>query len=712
MSITNIEAIRDLASNAGLEVEYWGWRGEKEQVSPETLAAVLDALGLSADTDDEVAASTVAFEERPWRRTVPACTTVRAGSSASVFVHVPHGSSVTAEVRLEDGTVRQLEQLDNWVDPRSIDGALVGRATFAVPTDLPTGWHSIAASVGAGAAAVEESESGTLIVVPTTTPWPEQRSWGLFTQLYQLRSSTSWGMGDLRDLSVLTAWGAEREADFVLVNPLNANPPVSPLEPSPYLPTSRQFVDPLILNIDWAAVFVSERAPLPAATVELLSGLAAAAIVGNGIDTVDRDEAWALKEPALRALFEAWRSANVVDDEFEDFRRASGEPLERFGVFCAISRVHGRDSREWPGELATASGAEVLPFAIEHAEDTEFHVWLQCLLEVQARRVQSEARAAGMSLGVVHDLPVGVHAGGADAWSFGAAMARGVTVGVPADQYNQFGQNWSQPPWRPDMLAELGYAPYRDMLRAVFRNAGAVRIDHILGFFRLWWIPEGNTAKDGCFVRTDAEAMLGILALEAERAGAVVIGEDLGTVPPEARDALAERGMLGASVLWFEWEEDGVPLAAEDYRRACLATVTTHDLPPTAGFLALEHLDVRERLGLLEGSVEEARAEETETISKVVDRLRASGLVGEDPSNEDLVVALHEYLAASSAQLFGVGVSDLAGDRRGVNQPGTADEYPNWRVPMTDASGRLVLLEELLASPLAARIAASSARAE
>lgn len=168
--------------------------------------------------------------------------------------------------------------------------------------------------------------------------------------------------------------------------------------------------------------------------------------------------------------------------------------------------------------------------------------------------------------------------------------------------------------------------------------------------------------------------------------------------------------MLGASVLWFEWSEDRVPLAAEDYRRACLATVTTHDLPPTAGFLALEHLDVRERLGLLEGSVEQARAEETETISKVVERLRQSGLLGEAPSAEDIVVALHEYLAGSAAQLFGVGVSDLAGDRRGVNQPGTADEYPNWRVPMTDASGQLLTLEQLLASPLAGRIAASSAR--
>ncbi|WP_424465027.1 4-alpha-glucanotransferase [Pseudoclavibacter helvolus] len=711
MSITDLTAIRELAERAGLEVEYWGWRGAKERVAPETLAAVLDALGLPAATDHEVAASALALDERPWRRAVPACTTVRSGNDAQVFIHVPHGSEVTVEVALEDGSVRRLEQLENWVDPRSIDGELVGRATFAIPTDLPTGWHRIHAHL-ADHGAPASATTGTLIVVPAATPWPAQRAWGLFTQLYQLRSTTSWGIGDLRDLSTLTAWGAQHDGDFVLVNPLNANPPVAPIEPSPYLPTSRQFGDPLILNVDWAAAFVAQRAEVPQATVELLSRNAREALLSNRIDTIDRDEAWALKQPALRALFDAWQASAAFDDDFDDFRREAGEPLERFGVFCAISMVHGRDARDWPSELAAASGSDVLSFAADHAEDVEFFVWLQCLLEVQARRVQSEARAAGMSIGVVHDLPVGVHAGGADAWSFGDALARGVTVGVPADQYNQFGQNWSQPPWRPDRLAELGYAPYRDMLRAVFRNAGAVRIDHILGFFRLWWIPEGNSAKDGCFVRTDAEAMLGILALEAERAGAVVIGEDLGTVPPEARDALAERGMLGASVLWFEWTEAGVPLAPEDYRRACLATVTTHDLPPTAGFLALEHLDVRERLGLLEGSVEEARASELETISKVVNRLRAAGLVGATPSDEEVVVALHEYLAGSAAQLFGVGVSDLAGDRRGVNQPGTADEYPNWRVPMTNGEGRLVLLEELLASPLAAQIAASSARTE
>ncbi|WP_371030368.1 4-alpha-glucanotransferase [Pseudoclavibacter sp. JSM 162008] len=710
MSITNLTAIRDLATDAGLEVEYWGWRGEKEQVAPETLAAVLGALGLPASTDEDVAASAREFENRPWRRVVPSCTTVREGSDATIFVHVPHGSAVQVDVLLEDGSTRSLQQVENWVDPKDLDGALIGRATFALPADLPTGWHEVVAKVGDDLS--EHAPAGTLIVVPTRTPWPDERSWGLFTQLYQLRSTTSWGIGDLRDLATLTAWGAQRDADFVLVNPLNANPPVSPMEPSPYLPTSRQFGDPLILTVDWAAAFVAQRTEVPADTVELLSRLAGEAILGNGVDSIDRDAAWALKEPALRALFDVWQSANVIDDDFTEFRKEAGEPLERFGVFCAISRVHGRDARNWPSELATANGADVLEFAAAHAEDAEFYVWLQCLLEAQAKQVQSDARSAGMSIGIVHDLPVGVHAGGADAWSFGAAMARGVTVGVPADQYNQFGQNWSQPPWRPDMLAELGYAPYRDMLRAVFRNAGAVRIDHILGFFRLWWIPEGNTAKDGCFVRTDAEAMLGILALEAQRAGAVVIGEDLGTVPPEARDALAERGMLGASVLWFEWSDDGVPLAPEDYRRACLATVTTHDLPPTAGFLALEHLDVRERLGLLEGSVEEARAEETETISKVVDRLRRAGLVGEEPSNEDIVVALHEYLAGSAAQLFGVGVSDLAGDRRGVNQPGTADEYPNWRVPMTDAEGRLVSLEALLGSPLAARIAAASGRTE
>jgi 4-alpha-glucanotransferase len=297
---------------------------------------------------------------------------------------------------------------------------------------------------------------------------------------------------------------------------------------------------------------------------------------------------------------------------------------------------------------------------------------------------------------VVHDLAVGVHPDGADVWSLGAVLARGASVGAPPDMYNQQGQNWSQPPWHPAELARVAYRPYRDLLRTVLRHAGAVRIDHIIGLFRLWWIPQGAPADAGTYVRYDHEAMIGILALEAHRAGAVVIGEDLGNVEPWVRDHLIERGVLGTSVLWFEKDEHGRPLPPERYRRLALSTVTTHDLPPTAGYLAEEHVALRERLGLLTQPVAEVRRAAREERADMLAALRQRGLVGADPSEREVVEALHRYVLRTPSVLVGVSLADAVGERRAQNQPGTDTEYPNWKVPLADGAGRLVLLDDLL----------------
>jgi 4-alpha-glucanotransferase len=309
-----------------------------------------------------------------------------------------------------------------------------------------------------------------------------------------------------------------------------------------------------------------------------------------------------------------------------------------------------------------------------------------------------------MRLGVVHDLAVGVHPAGADAWSLRDTLVRGVTVGAPPDQFNQLGQDWSQPPWHPVRLAEAGYAPYRDLVRAILADAGGLRIDHVIGLFRLWWVPEGRTAAEGAYVRYDHEAMLSILVLEAHRAGAFVVGEDLGVVEPQAREVLLERGILGTSVLWFEWDGEN-PLPPERYRELCLATVTTHDLAPSRGYLELAHVDLRERLDLLTRPVAEERAQELATIDRVRRLLVERDLLDPDGDDEDVVVALHRFLAATPSRLRGVALSDLVGDRRIINQPGTNREYPNWRLPLAGPDERPVLLEDLPGLPLARRIA-------
>jgi len=320
---------------------------------------------------------------------------------------------------------------------------------------------------------------------------------------------------------------------------------------------------------------------------------------------------------------------------------------------------------------------------------------LQWWLDEQLDQAQLAARQAGMPVGVVHDLAVGVHPDGADAWALQGVLAAGVSVGAPPDAFNQQGQDWSQPPWRPDALAELAYAPYRDMLRTVLRHAGGLRVDHVLGLFRLWWIPQGLGPKEGTYVRYDHEAMVGILALEAQRVGALVVGEDLGTVEPWVRDVLRDRGIAGTSVLWFERDGAGRPLGPEHWRELCLATVTTHDLPPSAGYLTGEHVRIRDGLGLLTRPVEEEQAVDAQDREAWLSLLRDRGLLRPGASAGETIEALHRVLAATPSRLLGVALPDAVGQVQAQNQPGTHREYPNWQIPLTDGAGLPVLLDDL-----------------
>ncbi|MBD3782207.1 MAG: 4-alpha-glucanotransferase [Micrococcales bacterium] len=691
----------ELAQAHGVATDYWDWVGQHVTVSADSIRAVLAALGVDAADDAAVESALAEHADAPWRRTLPPTVVVRAGRGGRVPVHVPAGSGVRLHVELEDGGRREAEQVDRWVPDRVVDGAPVGEATFEVPVDLPLGWHRLVADVDA-TPLDPTTTAATLVVTPERLELPEpvasQRVVGLMAQLYQVRSARTWGVGDLRDLADLATWAAAaHDADFVLVNPLHAAEPVVPMEPSPYLPTTRRFVNPLYLHVE----DVPKVASLDATAHRRYLALAArgrALSTGDGADRIDRDAAWTVKREALRLVHDAGLTGSRAA-AFAAYCAREGEGLERFATWCALADVHGLPFTAWPADLQEPDGPAVQAFAAEHADDVDFHRWMQWLLEEQLGSVQREARAAGMSLGVVHDLAVGVHPVGADAWGLGDALARGVTVGAPPDQFNQLGQNWSQPPWRPDRLAELGYAPFRDMVRTVLRDSGGLRVDHILGLFRLWWIPTGGSPAEGTYVYYDHEALVGILVLEAQRAGAVVIGEDLGVVAPNVRDVLVERGLLGTSILWFEWDGDTVR-APEAYRDLCLSSVTVHDLPPTAGYLTLEHVAVREALGLLTRPVEEERAVEEAAIGRVRVALEERGLLAPGADVDETVVALHRWLALTPSRMLAVALPDLVGDRRAINQPGTNDEYPNWRLPLAGPDGAPVDLDDIREAPL------------
>jgi 4-alpha-glucanotransferase len=688
------ESLLDLAARYGVVPDFWDFDGTHRFVSEKTLVAVLAALGVDASTPERVDVALENAEDDPWRRMLPPVVVVREGQTVQVPVHVPDGATVQAWVELEaeaGGGSREVSQSDVFVEPRTVDGRLTGRATFDLPDDLPLGWHTlVAAADGVRAQA-------SLVVTPQRLELghglEERRAWGFMAQLYSVRSSRSWGVGDLADLRDLS-WMSARTcaADFLLINPLHAAEPGPRVTPSPYLPVTRRFVNPIYLRVE----DIPETAYLPVAERSLVEWQAEVARpLSEDEGPIDRDTAWGAKKVALEVVYAAPRSA-AREAAFAEFRRQEGPGLEDFATWCAIAEHF--EGRTWPAEADDRGSALVKRLRSELADRITFYCWLQWVADEQLADAQRAALEGGMRLGIMHDLAVGVHPEGADAWAMRDVLAQGVSVGAPPDMYNQQGQDWSQPPWRPDALARAAYRPYRDMLRTILRHAGAIRIDHVLGLFRLWWIPQGHGAGDGAYVRYDHEALIGILCLEAQRAGAVVIGEDLGVFEPWVRTYLTERGILGTSVLWFEYEGSAL-MAPEKYRRLALATVTTHDLPPTAGYLAGEHVDLRDRLGLLTEPVEVVRAAARKERQQMVDVLATRGLVGEDPSERELVEAMHRLVLASPSVLVGVSLADAVGERRAQNQPGTDQEYPNWKVPLADSAQRLVLIDDLFENP-------------
>ena len=662
-------ALAALAAACGVATSYENWRGEPVPVPRSAVASALAALGVDAATPDAVGAAEAERSQRIWSRPLSPSVVVRDGRGV-VDVRVPEGAVVTLAVLLEDG---------GEVDV-PVAGTVAERADAAVrrPVRLPAlphGWHRLRATVDG------VQTEAVLVVAPARIALPEglTRTWGWMLQLYSLRSDQSWGMGDYGDLRTVLDAAAADGAGLVLLNPLHAETPVTPLNPSPYSPSSRRFRSPVYLRIDDVPELVAAPDDVRAAVVALRPP--------TDPERIDRDAVWSAKLAALELLWPLHRAEDLAV-----FRAAQGESLEGFAVFCALAEQHATPWQSWPAELRHPDSPAVACARAEHDERVAFWCWVQLLVDEQLAGLRRD-----LAVGVVHDLAVGVDAGGADAWALQDALALGTTVGAPPDSFNQQGQDWGLPPWRPDRLAELGYAPFRDVVRRCLRSAGGLRIDHVMGLFRLWWVPQGASAADGTYVHYDSEALLGVLALEASRAGALVVGEDLGTVEDRVRDDLAGTGVLGSAVLWFERDEDtGAFLPPHQWRELALASVTTHDLPTAAGFLAEEQVRVRDELGQLGMPVEQERARVREEREQLLAMLTATGLL--EACAGDVVLAMHAALAASPCRLVLAAFGDAVGDLRQPNLPGTVDQYPNWRLPVADGRGRPLSLEQLLAS--------------
>jgi 4-alpha-glucanotransferase len=609
-------ALEELAGAYGVATWYRDAQRRRVDVDHDVVRRVLALLGVSADTPAQVR-DALAAARKPGR---PGTVVLLPGQSRTI-----PDAGVLSDEHGNDMPVR---------------GAL--------PAGLAPGWYSL----------TSDGQHSTVLVAPPARPEPP-RTWGWMLQLYALHSASSWGIGDLADLREFVAWTATaHDGGAVLVNPLHAVTPICPVQPSPYSPSSRRFVNPLYLSI--TDIDAYHRAD-PAVRAEV-DGLR----VRAGGERIDRDAVWTAKRAALELL---WRSDGAPHPVMSD-------GLRDFATFCALAERHGPRWSRWPLELRHPTTASADPARVA------FHAWVQRQCDEQLAAAREAARP--MAIGLVHDLAVGVDPDGADAWALQDVLATGVTIGAPPDTFNQQGQDWGLPPWRPDRLAATGYAAYRDMLRAVLAHADGLRIDHVAGLWRLWWVPPGASPAQGTYVHYDATVMLAALALEAHRAGAVVVGEDLGTVEPEVTEALAAQRMLGCAVLWFARDEQapGAPLLApQRWPRRAAASVSTHDLPTAVGFLRGEHVRARASLGLLDDEAAEwarARAERAELLGL----LRAEGLLGDGENEDDIVVAMHALLARTPCRLLLASPYDVVGEVRQPNLPGTVDEYPNWQLPL------------------------------
>jgi 4-alpha-glucanotransferase len=513
----------------------------------------------------------------------------------------------TADIVLEDGT-----------QVRGVD---------VLPPDLPPGYHDLVPRDG--------GPTTRLVVTPGRCHHPPtDPTWGWAVQLYAARSTASWGIGDLADLRWLQGWAERHGAGALALNPLHAAGPALPQQASPYYPSSRCFRNPLFLRV--------EEVP----GVEGVEALAAQGRALNDDRRIDRDRVWDLKREALQAAFD-----RLQPDVERD------EALDRWATYCAIADEHGNGWTSWPEDLRRPDSPAVGKYAAEHVDRVRFHAWLQVVLDEQLGRTAA--------FPVIHDLAVGFDAGGADAWAWQDVLALDMRVGAPPDEFNTAGQDWGLPPFVPWKLRAAGYQPLIETLRAGFRHAGGLRVDHVMGLFRLFWLP--SSGGPGGYVRYPAHELLDILALESHRAGAFVVGEDLGTVEDEVRRELHDRQVLSYRLLWFE------PTAPEDFPEQALSAVTTHDLPTVAGVWTGSDVQDQRAAGLSpnEGGEAEVRR-----------RLQAAAGLDDGAPVDEAVVGAYRALGRTPSRVVLATLEDAMAVSERPNMPGTVDQWPNWSIAL------------------------------
>jgi 4-alpha-glucanotransferase len=697
--IVDTTLIERFARLRGIGDAYHDYRGELRHFSLETKKSLLRAMGCNVDEPAALALELSQLEVARWRKFLPPVAAAR-GARIGIDINVTareFGSTLAWSVRFEDGSRRNgvsstADCPEIWRG--DVEGSWVTRRHFKLPIDLPAGYHELEAKIAGGA-----PDRCLLIISPPQCYEPAsiaagRRLWGIAVQLYTLRSRENWGIGDFNDLRMLIRWVASHGAGFIGLNPLHALAPADPGRCSPYSASSRHFLNVLYISVPLVPEFqdcaaARERLADPS-IAERLSEL-------RGRELVDYRGVADLKLEILALLYRDFCDRHLASGtnrarDFGAFIAAGGDLLQMHARFDTLDRYFratlgvASGWLSWPEEFRDVSGSAAAGFAAAHLQEVEFFVYLQWLAHEQLCDAQALTRELGMPIGLYGDYAVGANPSGSETWVDQTSYCLGAEIGAPPDPLALKGQGWGIPPQDPSVMQAQRLQGFVRLIRNNMRYYGALRLDHVMALFRLWWVARGFSPTEGAYVHYPLQQLLAVLSLESARSACLVVGEDLGVVPDEMRRAMPEYGLYHYKVLLFE-KLDGRFRRPDEYVRRALATVTTHDMPTLRSFWEGRDIELRRRLNLypsaaIESDVVREREQDRELL---LGALQEQGLKPARPATPfdaftaALAHALHLYLARSATALVALQIEDLLGETLPVNVPGTDREYPNWQ---------------------------------
>jgi 4-alpha-glucanotransferase len=692
-------ALRRAAAAHGVQDVYWDIWGREHQPDDDIKQAVLTSIGVDSASLESVDNSLLAWLQRERIALLPSCV-VTSSNEPFLPVAFPDGATGSAilTVTTEDGdtlTITANLPALNPIESIEINDSRWTRAALPLPANLAHGYHQATLTANQTTATCQLIHCPDRVYQPPTIQ-PDQRLAGIAISLYGLRSSRNWGCGDFADLHKFSTWASRHAgAAFVALNPLHALANRSPYNTSPYLPASTFYRNFIYLDIE----SIPEYADSPLA--QSLRPRAQDRIEAlRAEEFVNYEGVARLKRFFLQVLYRQFlRGGPARRTEFDSFRRKEGRLLERFAVYSALDEyLHRRDKNlwiwpDWPAEFKNPDSDAVAQFAATNWSRVEFWQFVYWLVDQQTAEAQKHATAAGMPIGLYHDLALATDRCGSDLWTHRPYFANGCRVGAPPDDFSPKGQDWSFPPPAADRHRADGFRLFAAAIRNNSRHGGALRIDHVMRFFRLYWIPEGKDATQGTYVREPWRDLLRIVALESHRNQVMVIGEDLGTVEDYVRQGLAEFGVLSYRLLYFEKKEEGKFKRPDEYPVNAVVSSTTHDLPTLAGYWLGRDIESRKAAGLLpnEDSFRDqmrARLEDKHKLIEVLHDLQLlpDGYPRDAAMSTELTGELHNavigFLASANSRLFVLNQEDLTKETEQQNLPGSTWEYPNWRRKM------------------------------